>query len=383
MLKFESIIDAVTSRMEPIFVNQQRCSRIRSPLSKCSKCIDICPTNGIDIKNTQINLNDNCIKCGLCASVCPNGAISIQEPTELNLYNYIVERGKVNNKVALTCRNNSNISNDIFRVPCLGSLNLEFLLGIDILPFEVNVVFSKEICKECSVENGINYYLNSMEKVKKIERTLNLAGDSIKHMETIPKIKKNKILNDNEVDDERREFLFSAFKSVKKLPSFAIKYVLGSNEEEKKSREIVPNPTFSKYPILTKIFNEEKDKLASNIEMIDYLKPSLKGVCNFCRACVILCPMGALKYKEDEDKVDILLINEACTGCGLCTEVCYYKSLELKPKKVDDFTVMQPRIIASGTKQRCSICKQIITSSETTEICLSCIKSGKGNGRQI
>lgn len=383
MLKFERIIDAVTSRMGPIFINQQRCSKVRSPLSKCSRCIDCCPVNGIDIKNSEINLKDNCIQCGICASTCPNGAISIQEPTEFNLYNYIRERGKSNSKVAITCRKNASTSNDIFMVPCLGSLTLEFLLGIDILPFEINMVFSEEICKKCVVENGIILYMNSVEKVRKTEKTLNLVGGSIKHVETMPKIKKNKISNDNEIDDERREFLFSAFKSAKKLPSFAIKYILGSNEEEKKSREILPNPTVSKYPILTNIFNEEKNKLASNIEIMDYFKPSLKGVCNFCRACVLLCPMGALEYKEEGDKLDIFLLNEACTGCGLCTDVCYYKSLELAPKKVDDFILKEPRILASGTKQKCSICEQIITSSETKEFCSSCIKSGRSNGRKV
>lgn len=303
MLKIERIVDAVTSRMGPIFINEQRCSKVRSPLSKCSKCIDSCSTDGINIENSEINFKDNCIQCGICASACPNGAISIQEPTELNLYNHIKQSGKINSKVALTCRKNNNISNDIFIVPCLGSLTLEFILGVDILPFETNMVFSQDICEKCVVENGIKLYLDNMEKARKIEKTLNLLGNSIKHVETMPKIKKNKISNDMAIDDERREFLFSAFKSARKLPNSIIKYILGSNEEEKKPRKVVQNPTVSKYPILIKIFSEEKNKELGDIEIVDYSKPYLEGVCNFCKACVLLCPMGALKYREEGKRI--------------------------------------------------------------------------------
>lgn len=86
MLKFEKIVETTTSRMSSISLNQQRCSKIRSHLSRCSKCIDYCPVNGLDLEKSEIKLNDNCIQCGLCASVCPTGAIFIQEPTELSGY---------------------------------------------------------------------------------------------------------------------------------------------------------------------------------------------------------------------------------------------------------------------------------------------------------
>ena len=144
MLKFEKIVETTTSRMSSISLNQQRCSKIRSHLSRCSKCIDYCPVNGLDLEKSEIKLNDNCIQCGLCASVCPTGAIFIQEPTELSLYNYIEEMGKTNSIVVLTCKKNDSVSNDVFKVPCLGSLSMEFLLGIDLLPFETNIIFSDQ-----------------------------------------------------------------------------------------------------------------------------------------------------------------------------------------------------------------------------------------------
>lgn len=383
MLKFEKIIETATSRMGSILLNQKRCSKLRSPLSKCSKCIDSCPVDGIDIEKSGINLNNNCIQCGLCASVCPTGAIAIQEPTELNLYRYIEERGKANNTVVLTCKKNDEVSNTAFKVPCLGSLTLEFLLGIDILPFEINIVFSEEKCGECRVKEGISSYLNNIEKIKRIEKDLNLSGGSIKNVDKAPKIKKNKISRDEEIDDERREFLFSIFKSAKKLPNAAIKYVLGSDEEDKKSKAIVANPTVRKHPILANVFGKIEDEELADIQIVDYLEPSLVGVCNFCKACVTLCPMGALRYREEEDKLDLLLLKDACSGCGLCVEVCYHKALELNSKKLKDFSSTEPSILATGTKQKCRICKQIITASETIEICSSCVKLGRVNGRKI
>jgi ferredoxin len=377
MLKFEKIIETATSRMEPIALNHQRCSRVRSHLGKCSKCIECCPVEGIIIKNSKIELNDNCIQCGLCASVCPTGAISIQEPTELNLYNYIEEEGKLDNTVILTCKHNDDISKSVFKVPCLGGLTLEFLLGIDTLPFEINVIFSQAKCKECIVKSGIDLYLNNIKKIKRIEEDLNLLGGSIKNTEKVPKVKTRKTSTE-EIDNERREFLFSIFKSVKKLPNTAIKYVLGTNDDDdEKSNAIVASPTVKKYPILGKVFSKIKGEELINSEIIDYSKPSLVGTCTFCRACTMLCPMGALKYIEKGDKLSLFLLRDACSGCGLCVEVCYYGALELKSKTIKDFSFVEPSILAAGTKQRCSICKQIITASNTVEICSSCLKLGR------
>ncbi len=380
MIKFEKLIETATSRMMPITTDKNRCSKARSPLSKCNKCLESCPVDGITIDKSGVTLNNNCIYCGLCASNCPTNAIFIQEPTELNLYDYIEEMGQKNNAVVLTCKKKEETSNTKFKVPCLGSLSLEFLFGIDLLPFDINIVFDENKCKECVVTNGIKNYLNTLERVKKLKKLLNLQGDSIKHLDKMPILKKNKGSKDEDIDDERREFLFSVFKSAKKLPNYAIKYMLGSEEENKKSKAVLANPTIEKFPILRKTLNQVNKEFV-NVEINEHLKPTLVEVCNFCRACTILCPTGSLKYKEEGDKLEINLIKEACTGCGLCAEVCYYKALEMKPKTVGDFISKGSSTLVYGIKQKCSICKKTITASENIEICSSCLKLGRANRR--
>lgn len=350
MLKLEKIIEIAASRMNPIDLNHQRCSRVCSPLGTCNKCIECCPVEGITIEDRKIELNYNCIQCGLCASVCPTGAISIQEPTELNLYKYMEESGKLANTVILTCKHNGNSSKNNLIVPCLGSLTLEFLLAIDTLPCNVNIVFSKSKCKECNVKDGINHYLNNIKNMERIEKVLNLVGGAIKNTEKVPKLKIRKAPT-KEIDYERREFLLSIFELGKKLPNASIKYILGINGKNESEDIITPNPTVKRYPILVKAFSKIEDEELLNLEIIDYQKPLLAAECSFCGACMKLCPMGALKIIEYKGKISLILFRDTCSGCGLCVDVCYDNALKLKPKRIRDFLSAQPSIIATGVSE--------------------------------
>lgn len=350
MLIFEKAIQNMSTRMSQLKVDKSRCTHNRSRLSKCSKCIDICPVDGIEIKNKNVIIKDNCIECGLCAGVCPTDSIRIQEPTEKNLYSYMEKQAKENEDIILTCNRNENTNNDSFKVACLGSLSLEFLIGLDILPVNANVLYKDENCMNCEVKRGIETYLENLKKMRAIKEILEIEVSSIVHMEKAPKKKRKKINRDQEVDEERRDFLSSIFKTTKNLPNIAIGQILGDGNKKEKSRAIVSNPIFKKYKILSDISKELREEGMMDRELIYYNKPYLKDNCKLCGACSLLCPMGALTMEETEDEKILMLNNELCSGCELCTEVCYHKSLGMENKNLYDFSNNDLFIIAKEEK---------------------------------
>jgi len=44
------------------------------------------------------------------------------------------------------------------------------------------------------------------------------------------------------------------------------------------------------------------------------------SICQACKKCMKICPMEAISYQEEEDKIVISL--EECIGCGLCASNC-------------------------------------------------------------
>jgi electron transfer flavoprotein alpha subunit/NAD-dependent dihydropyrimidine dehydrogenase PreA subunit len=61
-------------------------------------------------------------------------------------------------------------------------------------------------------------------------------------------------------------------------------------------------------------------------------------LCNGCKRCLKTCPYGAVEVTDGK-----ALIQERCTSCGACLEVCKQKALQTdaQPKKIPDFSAWQ------------------------------------------
>ncbi|MBI5638032.1 MAG: DUF362 domain-containing protein [Nitrospinae bacterium] len=58
----------------------------RSKCTLCNKCIEICPTEIITVKNGKLAFNyDKCIRCFCCVEVCPEGAMKPATPLLLKI----------------------------------------------------------------------------------------------------------------------------------------------------------------------------------------------------------------------------------------------------------------------------------------------------------
>lgn len=363
----ERLAQFVTSRMGPLLVEHQRCSRTRSPLSKCSHCIDICPENALSFGAEGIEIADNCLQCGLCAGVCPTGALGIQEPTQLALLEKIRSLNTQGVTIAIGCRRQPELNPKGLSVPCLGSLSREFLLVLEQSSHPVYFVLSEEKCAECQVTGGGDHCLKQLAEVGRVIDSLGLKGGAISLVPEAPPIKIPKKKEDT--DPSRRAFFRSIFSGAKQMPKAMVLSMLDDETtEEESSIKAVSGVEADRQRLLRRGFEQVKESM----EELDLLqRPVLQSTCHFCRACTILCPLGALKCSDD---YRLTLDTGKCTGCGLCIEICLHQSLALGPGKIAQLYQAEPELLAQGVKGRCQSCGQEMVTSEENEFCFICAK---------
>lgn len=330
MINVEKLIDFVNAKMKVIAIEQSRCCKIRSPLSKCNLCHDICPIKAIDHHDEKIVISDSCYECGMCAAVCPTEALSMQKPTELDLFEEIEKRGQSNSKVFLTCRENRGVLQEaIIVIPCLGSLSVEFLFSLDTLEFPIYILSSEENCQSCRIAKGRTIYFEQLKKAQILQQNTNISINSINNVTEIQSTKKTEKQSNDKLDIGRRQLFANLFSSVKKMPQITINSFSALPKRAYNDENNLGFQSF-RLQILKKrlsILNVNKDSVLANL-----YQPLHHNKCFLCKACVILCPVNALIYEES--KSTILLKTDKCMGCGLCVDICYHKSLKLENKTV-------------------------------------------------
>ncbi len=99
--------------------NITSCVRVSSKFSNCTKCIDICPTQTIQlVDNIPSFRPSECIECGACGGVCPTEAFSLSQFSPIEFFFKFLESGGGE----LLCWRDLNC--------CLTALSVEHLISL-------------------------------------------------------------------------------------------------------------------------------------------------------------------------------------------------------------------------------------------------------------
>lgn len=359
----ERLANTVSTHLGNLTVDSSRCTRVRSPLSKCRACLEVCPTGGISWNKNELQVG-KCIECGLCATACPSGALEWKYPSPEQLINKLKELVSLYQEAYIYCSQHTPKRNVPWgtEVSCFGSIPWECWLAILQLDDKFKLAHPENSCHTCRVTNGEKLWQQQLQKAE------NLAGKKINVIEEIkPKRLKKK---PQKINRERRQLFALFVSSLGKIPENMVNSIAGGKKE---TERIVPvsGTAAPRRKVLLHVL-QNKPHLA---ERITISLPVINEKCQFCKACSILCPRGALQQTESGGMFELRLDKTLCSGCGLCTEVCYHNAVELT--KYPAATLTKPgQLLISGGEISCPNCGFTYASADTKATCPKCKNRG-------
>ncbi|HZJ84886.1 MAG TPA: 4Fe-4S dicluster domain-containing protein [Syntrophomonadaceae bacterium] len=376
-MDIEKIANFIADKMSPVGVNSQQCARIRSPLSKCSNCLDICPQQRIKISSKTLSLADNCLECGLCASVCPTGALTLKEPDLIMILNKIEQAYKDKGVVNISCRRNLSVNDECIKIPCLGTLGPEIILVMRLYDFPIYFIYTEEECKSCPVKGGIDLFNARAVQVDGLIEEFSLEARDLVQLARQKENKfKERPKKHQETNIERRALFSSVFNGFRKMPGLVIESYMGTQNNQAQTttapKRVTDYVAIDRIEILKKYLYEKMEDPSRKVKLL--YQPHLVDTCYFCKACTILCPTGALEYNEKDS--EIILDSGRCSGCNLCADLCFHKSLKLMPVSLESVATSSKINFIKGHTKVCEKCQESFIASGEALICAKCRSQG-------
>jgi ferredoxin len=337
------------------------CVRAVGMASNCVKCVDICPTNAIELSpHLPAFTPDLCVGCGGCVGACPTSAFSLTDFNTVSFTFSQFEKPEI-----ISCKTN---------IPCLAIFGAEEMVSLA-LGSEHKVTMDIGHCSGCEIAQEL--YPQIIKNIEEANFILSTFGD--KKIEAM----QLKVSSDEAKTDEssRRDFL-NVLKPSELAKQKAIfdnevisdelkTFVLDETSISKIKNKNIPDKRKLLFAILK---CEAKSQSYEVIDSNDISFTSQKYVdesCTNCQMCYRICPTGALGSVSNFSQInfDSLL----CVKCHLCHDVCEPDAIHLQPTfEIKEFFEPTQRVLASFDIKRCNECGNTFTYNGGEQICQRC-----------
>lgn len=375
MYQLLKMTENIASRLARVGVRAELYCRVRSHLSRCNRCALVCPTGGISWPEGVMCIG-KCLDCGLCAAVCPTGALYLQEPGEEMLIRQLQYLAGEYGNAVVTCAHTEHGGKLPRKVvlSCLGSLSVECLTMVLAKKLPVEFYLLTEKCATCLVTGGGDLFLIRLAEAQSCS---GLEGAPVRIVNEIKPAAGRGISRTKRKEQYtgRRDFFRETWHGLQQMVAGLINDVLDGEEDGGKDKAT------GKSSFRVKQVNPRRDLFLEAMNRVGglswpYPRPNVTGTCFFCGVCSILCPTGSLDQSDDGGVLSLRLNASTCAGCGLCADVCLYRSITIE-KACGNLPTGQRPAIARGWKQVCPECGTEFAASKETLKCHGCIGKEK------
>lgn len=316
----------------------EQCLKSIHRASKCSLCVDICPTHAIDFKTTSPQLDSlKCVSCGACVSLCPTDVFEAKNPSDEEMMCFIEEKQRENaQEIVFSCERIHSKEPHFKEISCLARMDSSLLLSC----FSHGSACVKLIhgnCKKCHGNALKEVFEKSISDVKHIQPS---AQIELSNLDAYVAKKDEKIEGITKEGHLRRRMLFSF---LGKKPASSEAEILTVQHSIVFKDNIYKQSSFKKHDRLRRFIALMKDRVSS--ASIIGVKPMIDALlCKECSICTKVCPTGALGMNEAKE-FGIDYTASECIACHMCEDVCFAKAIRFAPKIMDDMLKNEPALL--------------------------------------
>ena len=338
------------------------CVRATSKFSECTKCVDICPVDTIEIvENIPAFTPSACTTCGGCVGVCPTESFSLSGFSTIEFFFKFLE--EESNELA--CQK------DLYS--CLSVLSVEHLISMAVASDNA-VVMDVDACA-CGGES-----LKLQEQLRANIEEANFVLSTFSDKEILIKSEATEsIRKEQELSSTSRRSLFSLKGAIKSKQAFdeavdadELKaFGIDLSDISKIKDKLIPDKRKLLFSVLKRVEKPENYEVIATEEINFTSQKFVDDSCTNCQICYRICPTGALSsnLKFSLINFDAML----CVKCHLCHDVCEPNSIQLQPGfEIKEFFEPTQRTLATFDIQRCNECGNYFTYTGGEKECLRC-----------
>ena len=311
--------------------NANRCLRCASGKAEaCSRCLDVCPVDCIDIHNQSVRIDDEaCLQCGLCVAACPTETFNTRRHTSRMLYDQVARAASAYEQCYITCTRalaRKPEGNEIC-LPCVGMLSADIWFSI-LTDFDnVSVYLPLGVCDRCRTTTGEEAYTQAIATAEEWTGAtvgLEVDGNNLNHNFTRAYI--------------RSQFISNAMNGAERLVSASTPVLAGAkaiadriNSHARSLDKLQTQlddvmglrTTDMRQSMLTQDRRLVMGALQHDPDLAPYVKLEApiwdSSKCTVCGDCKNTCTTHAIDIDE-RGKLTIKM--PFCVNCGACEIVC-------------------------------------------------------------
>lgn len=370
-MKLVSAVERMASmdRSEVILLESQ-CLHQRSKLSDCQLCVEVCPVGALQPGAPPSLDVDKCVSCYACLPVCPVGSLQAHDAVA-SLLDCSIRLG--NSQIELLCdkhvHSKVGVSEGLTGLRlkgCLaglgaGAYTILYSLGVERLFLRVDE------CSNCGLRDLLPRILDQAAWANHFLSSWS-ARDLILCLNDLTDPEERPLWDADNPPMSRRDLFRIAGKQSQ------ISLARAMNPEVDKKR----GPGRDQLRInqaVNHISDAAHDGKVSLGDM-NYAIADVDENCTACGACAQICPTEALQFKQDEKKehYSLSFSPRECVGCGLCEQVCLTKAIQLdhSPDYAQVFGQDANIALTAGRLKECDRCNALIAVRAHKKLCPLC-----------
>lgn len=359
-----------TIRVEaPVRVDSSLCSRYRCSKSNCADCARVCPVPGaVRLGDEGAEITPACLGCGACASACPNGALQLLED-DGQLSRRIRERVQIQAVFRIACSRAEGRADLV--LPCLSRLT-ESLLLEPLREGAPRVELATPDCTACGFQKAAPQWMKVALLASALCETAGLGTERVKRLQ-VPSGQPKEAAA---VAQKPRRAMFRAMAERWQATGETVA-APAEAPEALPFRELIQrhgaNPKRSALlQVLAELPGMQPGSKMMPASAVPLARLEVDRRCVGCNVCTTLCPVGAIRYREEAGQYTLELNAARCTGCRVCESACFHRAIHLRE------TVDLGQLFASdhvtlftAPRRTCRTCRESFVG-DSSEFCPTC-----------